>query len=75
MISSTILAIQLPYALIPLIKFTASERIMGPMAVSAKRLRYTIWLSGGIIGANVILILTAVVESELVCGSLAGVRS
>ena len=71
-ISSTILAIQLPYALIPLIKFTASERIMGPMAVSAKRLRYTIWLSGGIIGANVILIFTAIVESKLVWGSFAG---
>jgi manganese transport protein len=72
-ISSTILAIQLPYALIPLIKFTASERIMGPMAVSAKRLRYTIYLSGGIICANVILVIIVVAESGLVHGSFAGV--
>ena len=72
-ISSTILAIQLPFALIPLIKFTASSNIVGPMAVKPKALRYTIALTGTIISANVILVILTVAESGLVHASLAGV--
>ena len=72
-ISSTILAMQLPYALIPLIKFTASPNIMGPMAVPVKHLRFAIPLAALVISANVVLIIITVVESGLITASLGGV--
>jgi len=72
-ISSTILAIQLPYALIPLIKFTASPNMMGPMAVPLKRMRYTTALAGCVIFANVILLIIVVAESGYIIPSITGV--
>ena len=72
-LSSTILAIQLPFALIPLIKFTASPRIVGPMVVQPQHLRYTIAGAGAVIFANVVLLCVSVAESGLVTASLSGV--
>jgi manganese transport protein len=72
-ISSTILAIQLPYALIPLIKFTASPNMMGPMAVPLKRMRYTTALAGCVIFANVVLLIIVVAESGYIIPSITGV--
>lgn len=72
-ISSTVLAIQLPYALIPLIKFTASPNMMGPMAVPTKQLKFTQCLAGSVIVANVVLIIIIVAESGLVTATFGGV--
>jgi len=72
-ISSTILAIQLPYALIPLIKFTASPKMMGPMAVPSTQLKFTQWLAGSVITANVVLVIIIVAESGLVTATFGGV--
>ena len=72
-ISSTILAIQLPYALIPLIKFTSSPNIMGPMTIPDKHLKYTQPLAAFIICANVVLVIITVAESGLITGSFVGV--
>ncbi len=72
-ISSTVLAIQLPYALIPLIKFTASPNMMGPMAVPTTQLKFTQCLAGSVIVANVVLIIIIVAESGLVTATFGGV--
>ena len=72
-ISSTVLAIQLPYALIPLIKFTASPNMMGPMAVPTTQLKFTQCLAGSVIVANVVLIIIIVAESGLVTAIFGGV--
>ena len=72
-ISSTVLAIQLPYALIPLIKFTASPNMMGPMAVPTTQLKFTRCLAGSVIVANVVLIIIIVAESGLVTATFGGV--
>ena len=72
-ISSTVLAVQLPYALIPLIKFTASPNMMGPMAVPTKQLKFTQCLAGSVIVANVVLIIIIVAESGLVTATFGGV--
>ena len=72
-ISSTVLAIQLPYALIPLIKFTASPNMMGPMAVPTTQLKFTQCLAGSVIVANVVLIIIVVAESGLVTATFGGV--
>ena len=72
-ISSTVLAIQLPYALIPLIKFTASPNMMGPMAVPTTQLKFTQCLAGSVIVANVVLIIVIVAESGLVTATFGGV--
>ena len=72
-ISSTVLAIQLPYALIPLIKFTASPNMMGPMAVPTTQLKFTQCLAGSVIVANVVLVIIVVAESGLVTATFGGV--
>ena len=72
-ISSVILFFQLPFALIPLVKFCGSPQIMGAMAISPRQLRATHVLTGVIVLANMILIVQTISESGAVDGSVGGV--
>jgi NRAMP (natural resistance-associated macrophage protein)-like metal ion transporter len=72
-ISSVILFFQLPFALIPLVKFCGSPQIMGAMAISKNTLRATHVLTVVIVLANVVLIVQTIHESGAVDGSVGGV--
>ena len=72
-ISSVILFFQLPFALIPLVKFCGSPQIMGDMVINKHALRATHILTGLIVIANMILIVQSINESKMVDGSVGGV--
>lgn len=72
-VSSVILSLQLPFALIPLVKFCGSERVVGVMALSPKALRLTHILTSVIVTANFVLIIQMVASSGAVDGSVGGV--
>lgn len=72
-VSSVILFFQLPFALIPLVKFCGSERIVGTMALSQRALRLTHVLTFVIVAANVVLIIQMIASSGMVDGSVGGV--
>ena len=72
-ISSVFLSFQLPYALIPLVKFCGCEKIVGAMAIDPKALQRTWVMVSGIIFANIVLLCVWVHESGAVNGSLGGV--
>ena len=65
-ISSVVLTFQLPFALIPLVKFCGSERIVGSMMLPRKWLAVTQALTFAIIFANVVLIIQLVAQSGTV---------
>ena len=55
--SQVLLSIQLPFALIPLLKMTSSHKIMGDTYLNGKKLKIVGWLIGIlIIVANVLLV-------------------
>lgn len=68
-----ILFFQLPFALIPLVKFCGSERVVGTMALSPRALRLTHVLTFVIVAANVVLIIQMIASSGMVDGSVGGV--
>ena len=72
-ISSVFLSFQLPYALIPLVKFCGCEKIVGAMAIDPKELQRTWVMVSGIIFANIVLLCVWVHESGAVNGSAGGV--
>lgn len=72
-ISSVFLSFQLPYALIPLVKFCGCEKIVGAMAIDPKALQRTWVMVSGIIFANIVLLCVWVHESGAVNGSPGGV--
>jgi manganese transport protein len=72
-ISSVFLSFQLPYALIPLVKFCGCEKIVGAMAIDPKELQRTWVMVSGIIFANIVLLCVWVHESGAVNGSPGGV--
>jgi natural resistance-associated macrophage protein 2 len=73
-ISSAILSIQLPFALIPLVKFCSSTRIVGDAFVlKGRALKGTNILSGVIVCANVILLLQTVFTSRYVDATFGGI--
>lgn len=72
-ISSVFLSFQLPYALIPLVKFCGCEKIVGAMAIDSKALQRTWVMVSGIIFANIVLLCVWVHESGAVNGSPGGV--
>jgi natural resistance-associated macrophage protein len=50
-------SVQLPFALLPLLQFTDSERIMGPRFVNSAALSRAGWaLTGGVVLCNVVLV-------------------
>ena len=53
---SVILSFQLPFALVPLVKFCGEEKILGPLAVSRGQRRAMHVISGGVVLANVYLV-------------------
>ena len=72
-LSSVILFFQLPFALIPLVKFCGSPQIMGAMVISKNTLRATYVLTGVIVLANMVLIVQMINDSGAVDGSAGGV--
>ena len=72
-ISSVFLSFQLPYALIPLVKFCGCEKIVGAMSIDPKELQRTWVMVSGIIFANIVLLCVWVHESGAVNGSPGGV--
>lgn len=72
-ISSVVLTFQLPFALIPLVKFCGSERIVGSMMLPRKWLAVTQALTFAIIFANVVLIIQLVAQSGTVNATGGGV--
>lgn len=72
-ISSVFLSFQLPYALIPLVKFCGCEKIVGAMAINPKARQRTWVMVSGIIFANIVLLCVWVHESGAVNGSPGGV--
>jgi len=73
-VSSAILSIQLPFALIPLVKFCSSTRIVGEAFVlEGRSLKATIVLSGVIVCANVILLVQTLFTSRYVNASFGGI--
>lgn len=62
LLSQVILSLQLPFAMLPLIRFTSSKAIMGPFA-SPRPVAALAWLTMAVIvGLNLILIWKAVTE-------------
>jgi manganese transport protein len=60
--SQVVLSLQLPYAMVPLIRFTCTRRILGEFA-SGMWLKVLAWLlAGGIIGLNVWLVVRTVAQ-------------
>lgn len=72
-ISSVVLFFQLPFALIPLVKFCGSPQITGAMVISPTTLRATHVLTAVIILANLVLIVQTINESGAVDGSAGGI--
>ena len=71
--SSVILFVQLPYALIPLVKFCGDPGIAGPLALDLKTARATRVLCFVVVLANVILLIQMIHESRAVNGTAGGV--
>ena len=65
-VSSVILFVQLPYALIPLVKFCGDPGIAGPLALDLKTARATRVLCFAVVLANVILLVQMIHESRAV---------
>ena len=72
-ISSVFLSFQLPFALIPLVKFCGSEKIVGAMAIDPRVLQRTWVIVSAIVFANIVLLCVWVHESGAVNGSPGGV--
>ena len=72
-VSSVILFVQLPYALIPLVKFCGDPGIAGPLALDLKTARATRVLCFVVVLANVILLIQMIHESRAVNGTAGGV--
>uniref|UniRef100_A0A6U0RNZ9 Metal ion transporter family n=1 Tax=Micromonas pusilla TaxID=38833 RepID=A0A6U0RNZ9_MICPS len=72
-ISSVFLSFQLPFALIPLVKFCGSEKIVGAMAIDPRALQRTWVIVSTIVFANIVLLCVWVHESGAVNGSPGGV--
>lgn len=72
-ISSVFLSFQLPFALIPLVKFCGSEKIVGAMAIDPRALQRTWVIVSAIVFANIVLLCVWVHESGAVNGSPGGV--
>mmetsp|Transcript_65075 Transcript_65075/g.205648 ORF Transcript_65075/g.205648 Transcript_65075/m.205648 type:complete len:522 (-) Transcript_65075:33-1598(-) len=74
-LSSVVLSFQLPFGLIPLVKFVSDEKVVGPMVVSGRMQRVGHFLSALVIAANVGLLLWSVHGAGLVDGSLGGLAT
>ena len=72
-VSSVILFVQLPYALIPLVKFCGDPGIAGPLALDLKTARATRVLCVVVVLANSILLVQMIHESRAVNGTAGGV--
>ena len=72
-VSSVILFVQLPYALIPLVKFCGDPGIVGPLALDLKTARATRVLCFAVVLANVVLLIQMIHESRAVNGTAGGV--
>ena len=73
-ISSAILSIQLPFALIPLVKFCSSPRIVGEaFLLKGRALKGTNVLSGVVVCANVALLLQTLFTSRYINSSFGGI--
>lgn len=72
-VSSVILFVQLPYALIPLVKFCGDPAIVGSMALDSKTRRVMRLLCALVVLANVILLIQMLHESRLVNATAGGV--
>ena len=72
-VSSVILFVQLPYALIPLVKFCGDPGIVGPLALDLKTARATRVLCFAVVLANVVLLVQMIHESRAVNGTAGGV--
>ena len=71
--SSVVLSFELPFALIPLIKFVCSKRVMGPMVVKGSEKWTALVISVVVILANVFMlvsfVLSTVGDGKLTAGS------
>ena len=72
-VSSVILFVQLPYALIPLVKFCSDPAIVGPLALDARTRRVMRALCALVVLANVILLIQMLHESRAVNATAGGV--
>ena len=72
-VSSVILFVQLPYALIPLVKFCGDPAIVGPLALDARTRRVMRALCALVVLANVILLIQMLHESRAVNATAGGV--
>jgi manganese transport protein len=72
-VSSVILFFQLPFALIPLVKFCAAENVMGAMRISNRLAIFTRVLAFVIVLANMTLVVQSIHASGLVNASVGGV--
>ena len=72
-IRDSFLSFQLPFALIPLVKFCGSEKIVGAMAIDPRALQRTWVIVSAIVFANIVLLCVWVHESGAVNGSPGGV--
>ena len=69
MVTSMIMSIQLPFALIPLLKLTASYRVMGEFKISLWLLILCSVVATGIIGANIFGVFNAIFHETSLHGA------
>mmetsp|Transcript_42838 Transcript_42838/g.111089 ORF Transcript_42838/g.111089 Transcript_42838/m.111089 type:complete len:566 (-) Transcript_42838:287-1984(-) len=74
-LSSVVLSFQLPFALLPMVKFVGSPKIMGALVIG-RGLKLAAWaISLLVIAANVLLVVLILGESGLISSSPAGVTA
>jgi len=71
--SSVVLSFQLPFALLPLVKFVGSSKVMGELVLGRRGVLLAWCISLVVIAANVYLVLLLVMESGAVTATLSGV--
>lgn len=62
--SSVVLSFELPFALIPLIKFVCSKKVMGPMVVKGTEKVLSLTISIVVIAANVFMLVSFVMSTQ-----------
>jgi manganese transport protein len=72
-LSSVVLFVQLPFALIPLVKFCGDEGIVGALVLDAKTKNVMRVLCGFVVSANVVLLINSIYESGAVNATAGGV--
>ncbi len=67
---SVLLSVQLPFALVPLLKFCSSPTLMGPHVAGPRLTRTAVALTATIVAANLVLVLATLAPGAVARGAL-----